>query len=50
MSEKENPSGFSDKNINRLAKIKGLLDSGAITRQEYNEQKDKILGKQKKPA
>jgi len=49
MSEKENPAGFSDKNINRLAKLKGLLDSGAITRQEYNEQKDKILGKQKKP-
>jgi len=49
MPKKENPAGFSDKNIDRLAKLKGLLDSGAITRQEYIEQKDKVLGKQRKP-
>jgi hypothetical protein len=38
-------SSAKEDKLDKLKKLKELLDSGAITQQEYNSEKDNILGK-----
>jgi len=41
--QSEKPSSASE-NLDTLMKLKSLLDSGAITQEEYDVQKKKLLG------
>ncbi len=38
------PMGYQGSNYDQLAKLKSLLDSGAITQEEFEAQKKKLLG------
>jgi uncharacterized membrane protein len=48
MGKKQGKGGsrnLSEKNIDKLAKLNNLLKSGAISRQEFNDQRDKLMEK-----
>jgi hypothetical protein len=47
---KSRPKGNKDDDLDRLTKLKALLDSGAISKEEYDAEKAKILGTSNAPT